>query len=340
MTDFWITVEEPCRSKVGRCIYPAGHGVPHGAWTVTAAEGGAVTSLLQWAEDGDYDNSGDLPAGTSTSTNKIGEAIRIEGLPDDMQAAVEEARNVASRMYLRRRDNAPPPDDVLLPPDAAYNAGDTVTLDTVTLNRKDRITDLFAPVPGGFHEFAAAMTNAYTPSPAGPEQQDEPVGLVLKEFVDGQVMIYNSRPGAYGGVGFTVGTGQEWEWFVNGLHQVKAARDSAAGWQRLATARAKLLAESQARQCSALCKDIEQDRDEINARLEKALVEVERLRLLVGDQDAGGSDWQGCSRADAIRQCTEKHELFSKWCREHDARRDERDALQAKLDRINEAITE
>jgi hypothetical protein len=62
-----------------------------------------------------------------------------------------------------------------------------------------------------------------------------------------------------------------------------------------------------------------------------ALAEVKRLRELVGDESVGAGQWDGCSRADAIRQASDFHERANRWLEEHDKRRDERDEARAQV---------
>jgi hypothetical protein len=57
--------------------------------------------------------------------------------------------------------------------------------------------------------------------------------------------------------------------------------------------------------------------------------ENQRLKALVGDETYEAETWEGCDRAEAIRQANSFHEAAMNWTVEHDKRRDERDEAEA-----------
>jgi uncharacterized coiled-coil DUF342 family protein len=71
---------------------------------------------------------------------------------------------------------------------------------------------------------------------------------------------------------------------------------------------------------------------QLRAERDEARDEVVRLKDLVGDEDQ--PNWDGCSRAEAIRQANANHVDLLKWIDAHDARRAERDDARAEVVRL------
>ncbi len=69
-----------------------------------------------------------------------------------------------------------------------------------------------------------------------------------------------------------------------------------------------------------------------------AITERDRLRALVGDEEADREHWAAVPRDEAIRQANLFHEASRRWLHEHDKRRDERDEAQAEVERMRPVL--
>jgi hypothetical protein len=82
----------------------------------------------------------------------------------------------------------------------------------------------------------------------------------------------------------------------------------------------------------AACRALEKHRQ----RADVAEAEVKRLRALVGEEDQPG--WNGCSRAEAIRQADWKHDEYVRMCGLFEQVKAERDEARAHLAEAEDAI--